>query len=245
MDYFQDDDDQGRWHAEIRLLEQYREESQTNHKEVIKMALTVKESSGGGNYAPAPAGAHIARCYRIVDLGTQENTFKGEVKKQHQIMISWELPNELMTDGEMAGKPFTISQRFTASLSEKAKLRAVLESWRGRKFTPAELNGFNLENIIGKPCMINIVHVERDGKSYANIASVMQIPGGMVVPNQVNPSVFFSLESFDAAVFNALPKRTQETIQASEEYASAALGKQNFATTADGGMESDDDDIPF
>jgi hypothetical protein len=39
-----------------------------------------------------PAGTHIGRCYRVVDLGTQLVEFQGEHKKQHKIMISWELP---------------------------------------------------------------------------------------------------------------------------------------------------------
>lgn len=241
MDYLDIEDDQGRWHAEIHLLEQYREESQTNQKEV-KMSLTVKESSGGTSYAPAPAGAHIARCYRIIDLGTQETTYKGDTKQSHQILISWELPNELMSEGDMAGKPFTISQRFTASLSEKAKLRAVLESWRGRKFTPAELNGFDLQNILGKPCMVNIVHTEKGDKTYANIASVMQIPGGMVAPAQVNASLFFSLEAFDEAVFQTLPARTQEAIKTSPEYAHAMSSTFHEPNRA---VEMEEDDIPF
>jgi hypothetical protein len=235
------EDDQGRWHAEVLALEQYREESLNNRKET-KMGLTVRESGGnGGNYTPAPAGAHVARCYRIVDLGTQETTFKGDTKLSHQIMISWELPGSPMDDG----KPFTISQRFTASLSEKAKLRAVLESWRGRKFTPTELAGFDLQNILGKPCMINIVHVDKADRTYANIASVMQVPGGMVVPPQVNDSVFFSLESFDADVFSSLSDSTQETIKKAPEYMDAVKGKSAQVATSDGGIDTLDDDIPF
>lgn len=240
----QHDDDQGRWNAEVFALQQYREESLNNRKE-MKMGLTVKESGGGGNYEPAPAGAHVARCFRIVDLGTQESTYKGETKHSHVILVTWELPNAPMSEGEYSGKPFTINQRFTASLSEKAKLRAVLESWRGRKFTPTELAGFDLQNILGKPCMINIVHTEKDGKTYANIASVMQVPGGMVVPPQINDSVFFSLEAFDANVFNSLPDRVQETIKASPEYMDAAKGKSAQVETSDGGIETMDDDIPF
>lgn len=239
--YFYPEDDQGRWYAETFALEQYREEFLTNRKE-LKMGLTVRETAGnGGNYAPAPAGAHIARCYQIIDLGTQTSNFKGETKSTHQILISWELPAEKMEDG----KPFTISNRYSASLHEKSKLRALLESWRGRKFNPTELSGFDLENILGKPCMLNIVHVEKNEKTYANIASVMQVPGGMVVPPQVNASNFFSLESFDVEAFSALSDRLQEIIKLSPEYASASKGKHAQVVTADGGIDTLDDDIPF
>lgn len=89
----------------------------------------------------APAGTHIAVCYRVIDLGTQETTFKGEVKHQHKILISWEIPDEKMKDG----RPFTIGKRYTWSMSEKANLRNDLESWRG-KFTAADFgpNGFKI-----------------------------------------------------------------------------------------------------
>ena len=239
-----DDDSQGLWHATSLALEQYQMELQTNRKE-RKMSLIVKESGGGVDYKPAPAGAHVARCVRIIDLGTQDTTFKGEPKKSHLIDVYWELPTNLMEEGEFAGKPYTVKQRFTASLSEKATLRKVLESWRGRKFTPAELAGFDLQNILGKPCLLNVVHVDKDEKVYANIASVMQVPGGMVVPPQVNPSLFFSLSTFDAAVFESLPEQAKAKIKLSPEYRDATHGKHNQVATAGGGMNTLDDDIPF
>lgn len=237
--------DDGGWHAHELALQQYREESLQSQKGTKTMGLTVKETGGGANYEPAPAGAHVARCYRIVDLGTQITTYKGESKQVHQILITWELPTALMKEGEAAGKPYSVNQRFTCSIGEKAKLRAVLESWRGRKFSPQELAGFDLQNILGKPCMLNIVHTDKGDKTYANIATVMQVPSGMVVPPQVNKSVFFSLETFDAAVFSSLPESLQENIKKAPEYLSAVKGEAHQVELSDGGMETLDDDIPF
>ena len=51
-----------------------------------------------------PAGSHVAVCYRIVDLGTQLIEYNGETKKQHKIMVGWELSNEFMQTGDNAGK---------------------------------------------------------------------------------------------------------------------------------------------
>jgi hypothetical protein len=241
---FDNDDSQGQWYAHSLVLQQYQEELATNQKE-IKMSLIVKESGGGGDYKPAPAGAHVARCFRIVDLGTQETTFKGETKHQHQILVTWELPTNLMTEGESNGKPYTVNQRFTASLSEKATLRKVLESWRGRKFTPAELAGFDLANILGKPCLLNVVHTDKGERVYANIASVMQVPGGMVVPPQANPSLFFSLSAFDAAALESLPDALKEKIKTAPEYQAAVRGEHNQVKADDGSIDTLDDDIPF
>ena len=54
------------------------------------MALTISES-GGGTFEQAPKGMHNATCYRLVDVGTHEETFEGESKKRHSIFIYWEL----------------------------------------------------------------------------------------------------------------------------------------------------------
>lgn len=221
-------------HCHSLALEQYRLESQRG-----VMTLLVSAKSGGTEFEPAPAGAHAARCFRIVDLGSQKKTWQGQTKLAHQILFSWELPTARMQDG----RPFIINQRYTASLSEKAQLRGVLESWRGRKFSPQELAGFDLYNVLGKTCLINIVHNEKDGKKYANVASVMPIPQGMEVPKAENAQVFFSLSAFDQSAFESLPDNVQANIKESPEYAEAAsAAPQTSSKFNDAGL---DDDIPF
>lgn len=72
------------------------------------------------------------------------------------------------------GKPHRVSTwPYTVSLNEKANLRKDLEKWRGRKFSADELNGFDLESVIGAPAMLNIVHNEGDeGQVYANVNGI-------------------------------------------------------------------------
>ena len=82
------------------------------------------------NYTPPPAGMHIARCYRLIDLGTQPKSFQGKpTGEARKIMASWELLGEDRMDD---GKPFTMSKSWFLSMHEKATLRKDLESWRGR-----------------------------------------------------------------------------------------------------------------
>lgn len=235
-------DSQQAWHEQIFVAEQYFSAFSQYRDKPMSLVIKANEST---SYDPAPAGAHVARCYRILDLGTQKTTFKGDEKFVHQIMLTWELPTALMSEGSNAGKPFSISQRFTASLGEKSKLRKILENWRGKKFSPQELEGFDLQNILGKPCMLNIVHAENGGKTYANIEAVMQLPAGMVVPAQVNPSVFFSLSTFDQSIYDTLPKRLQETIALSPEYQSTAAGGARVVKQESEALAMPDDDIPF
>lgn len=77
------------------------------------------------------------------------------------------------------GKPFIVQKRYTASLHEKSKLRPELESWRGRAFTEDELKEFDLEKLLGANCLLNVAHVVKDGKTYANVTAVMPLKRGM------------------------------------------------------------------
>lgn len=129
------------------------------------MAL-IATAKGGSDFQPCPAGLHDAICAFVEDLGYEySEQFKKETRK---IIICWEI-NVPMSDG----RPYMLSQRYTLSLSDKANLRRVLEGWRGRPFTAAELEGFDVEKVRGVQCQIQVMHNSKNGKTYANIAAVL------------------------------------------------------------------------
>lgn len=172
------------------------------------MALLAKDN-GGSDFEKTPAGNHIGVCYMVCDLGDQDVEYQGKAKVMRKVRVSWELPGELMSDG----RPFSISKKYTLSLSEKANLRADLESWRGRPFTDEELEGFDLFNVLGKACMVNVIHETSNGKTYANVASVASLPKGFTPPKPVNELIAFSLEDDDALnKLQSLPDWLQKLI---------------------------------
>lgn len=215
------------------------------------MSLVLSSKGTSPDFQPHPVGMTIARCIRLIDLGTQESNYMGQRKKVAKVRLVFESAT-LMDEGEMAGKPFLVSNTYTASLHEKSTLRKNLESWRGRKFTAEELEGFDLKNILGKPCMLNLIHEEREGKQYANVSSISPLMASMTAPKAVNPLVYLSLdpEHFDENVFNSLSDKLKETIKKSPEYA-AIYGKSYAEEEAkSAGAKQipsgiDDDDIPF
>lgn len=166
----------------------------------------------GGDFELAPEDTHIARCYRIVDLGTQHNAHFN--KDSHKVLISWELPEALMEDG----RPFSITNFYTVSLHEKATLRKHLEAWRGRAFTEDELNGFHLSKVLGAACYLGVVHKTSGDNVYANVSTITKLPKGIVCPEAVNPPFIFDLDSFDQLVFNDLSEKLQAMIMESPEY---------------------------
>ena len=195
-------------------------------------------NSGGGQYEQPPVGTSVARCYRIIDLGTQAGEWQGKPIYRRQVVLTWELPTELMSEGDHVGQPFSTSKFYTASLHEKASLRKDLQNWRGREFTVEELSGFESTNLLGKACMLSLTANDQ-GKS--RVTGVSGIPKGMQVPPQFNETVHFSLDDFDRNVFESLPKFYKEMITKSPEY-------QHLQGI--GGMKSDtpedlDSDIPF
>jgi hypothetical protein len=179
------------------------------------MPLTLPEAS---DFELTPAGSHVAVCYRIVDLGTQLVEFNGETKKQHKIMIGWELSNEMMQTGDSAGKPFSIHKRYTYSSSDKSTLRKDLESWRGKPFSKEDFGKFDIFRLIGIPCMLGVVHTERNGKTYANITSIMRLPKGMDTPKMVNSAVQFNIAEFNQDVYDSFSDNLKGLIAKSPEY---------------------------
>lgn len=139
--------------------------------------MPIIAKASGGNFIPAPAGTHAAVCVDVVDMGLLEVNFGGKKKTQHKIRLVWQIEED-MEDG----KPFIVQKRYTLSLHEKAALRKDLESWRGRAFTSQELEGFDVEVLIGIPCLLNVIHAVKDGSTYANVSAIMKLPKGMNAP---------------------------------------------------------------
>lgn len=207
----------------------------------------VARDTGGGDFTPAPAGMHRAVCSQVIDLGHQFSKFYG--KESHKVLIGWELADETGDDG----KPLMVWKRYTLSLSEKAALYGDLISWRGRAFTPQELDGFDLKNIIGAPCQLNVVHVKSDdGKvTYANVASVNPLGKGQQKPKP-EKTLVFDIDEPDMEVFGTFREKLQETIKSSSEWQERNGGKPRsvsaaVAANANGQAYEPitDDDIPF
>ena len=200
------------------------------------------------NYTPPPAGMHVARCYRLIDLGTQPKSYQGQPKGEaRKIMASWELlGDERMEDG----KPFTISKSWFLSMHEKASLRKDLESWRGKAFTAEEENSFDVAKLLGAYCLLNIVQeAGQDGQVYTKIKAITPMLKGMPKPEPVNQNFIFDADDPDMEAFSKFSDKMKETINNCREWrARRAGGKPATTATAPAqgsGFDDMDDDIPF
>lgn len=183
------------------------------------MAITAKKTA---QREPTPSGVFFARCYKLIHYGTIPDEYQGEHKLTNKVRIDWELPTEMhVFDPDKGEQPWSISKEYTLSLSEQANLRRDLESWRGKKFTDAELGGFDITKLLGVPCMINIAHKTSNstGNVYAYVASVSPIPKGMTCPEPINPPFIWDYnENFDESILEAMNDFFKDKIKSSVEY---------------------------
>jgi len=212
------------------------------------MAIIAKESKGS-SIPPLTEGIYQAICTRLVDIGVQKSEKFGNSKQK--IMLGWQILGETVeVNGEETPRVF--HKEYGNSLHEKSGLRKDLQAWRGRAFTSTELAGFDMKNILHVPCQMQIIHNQgSDGNIYANIASIMGFPKGMVAP-KAHELIYFDLSEPDTfSMWTELPKFIQEKIKKAENYADSGIAeyinKLDNGETPQGfeSMDGSEDDLPF
>lgn len=216
------------------------------------MSLTAKQPEGS-SIEPIEIGNHQAVCYSVVDLGTQRNEYFD--KQMRQVAITWEIPSlriELVRDNVKVNLPRAITKTYTISLHEKANLYKDLVSWRGKVFTPEELEGFNLRNILKVNCLLQIVHNKKGDKTYANVAAVTGLPKGMEVLIPENPTVTYDMTENGYELPQNVPEWIRDIIKKSMEYQAVHSAQENTDLAAaqeeyggETARDKADDDIPF
>lgn len=208
-----------------------------------------------GNFTPTPEGRHIMVCARIVDLGTQPGSSMYPAPKR-KIRIFWELPQERVTytdgDGNEKEGPVLHSEQYTVSFHPDSNLRRDLESWRGKPFAEEDFagppNGFHLSKLIGIPADGQIVHENKNGKTYANLNAIM-------LPRKEDmqkwrgkiegPEIFFDLDDFKDEEFDKLSDRVKETVKGSPEYQELFSQAPDMGDITPQQERELEDEIPF
>jgi|ERR1051325_17953 hypothetical protein len=143
------------------------------------------------NYELPAAGLYPAVCVDVVDEGYKPTQFGDK----HKVRFVFQIDEQTSK-----GYRHTVSSWFNLSMHENSSLRKFLEAWRGRPFTDQEINqppGFDLESVIGKPCTLNIVHNESNGKTYANVGSIAQHSSKFGQP--IQPENYIRVEDREGA----------------------------------------------
>ena len=196
---------------------------------------TIVATMGANEYPKVPTGVHNARCVRVIDLGTQRSDYGGNITYKRQVLIIWEIPDQITND-----QPMTISKFYTLSLHEKSNLGMDLVSWRGRPFTEQEKQGFDITKLIGVPCQINVMHND-NGKE--KVSSVMPLGKDTKLQDQHHESISFSIDDFQKGQreqFNKLSEGIRKMILRSKE-----LDGIDTSDLGDEGNGNDLGKVPF
>lgn len=174
--------------------------------------------STGGDFELTPTGSYIARCFKMIDIGTQPS-WNPDQRSQRKVIITWELLED--EDGEKVamgdGRPFAVSETYTLSISPKANLRKAIDSWRGLAFSDEEAEAFDITKLLDSYCRIGIIHKpSKDGtRTYANVGSI-----GFTKkkPKAINEASWWSVEQPDMKVFETFPDFIKDKIKQSDEF---------------------------
>lgn len=212
------------------------------------MALIAKAS--GGSIAPQlEEGVYTGICTRLIDIGEQFNDKYGKIN--HRIKIGWDIVGETiqLADGSEVNR--TMHKEYTLSLHDRSALRKDLQAWRGKAFTQDELEGFDLKQILGAPCQLQIIH---NDKKYADIATIMAMPKGMPKPEGDYPQIYFDIEDSETfSDYEKLPDWIKDNIKNAVKLSETPFGKYlvekgEAPPNMDGFSDLDDvdeDDLPF
>ncbi len=185
---------------------------------------------------PFPAGQHIATCYSCVNIGLQEEKFKGVAKVMGKFILTWEFPNLLIDvekeDGTKVQEPRVMSITYTASLSDKGKFYAHLMSWLGRTVSGDELRGFDPATLVGKSCLMQVVHESKEGIIRDKVATITPIPEGLTAPIQFNSSLIYDYDYTNQlwpAFPQEMPEWMEEKVKSSKQW-KATISSQDQDT---------------
>ncbi len=208
------------------------------------MLISTTNTGGNKEFKNAPAGSHLGRLYKIVDLGTQQGEWEGKATYTRKMIFYFELHGEddkgqpLINDD---GKPLIVTKYYNASLGEKATLRKHLQTWLNLDFSKMP-EGFKVENILGKFAMINVTTYQKDGKTRASVEGLSAVPAIVQkhgLPEGINDISIFDLNKFDSAKFDSLSDGVKKMIVSSPEYRALT---QKSEQPAD---DFSNDSIPF
>jgi hypothetical protein len=189
------------------------------------------------------AGSHVATCFSFTDLGTQD----GQYGAKRTVRIMWEIAGKMREDGN----PFVVSALFNFSVGDKSKLKPFIEAMIGRKMTHAEVKGsaserFDVKDLIGKSCLIKVVHQIDGDKVFVNVEAAMPLPASIPAPTSImSEKVYFSLDptEFDEPTFRNLPEWAQNKIGLSPEWMNLVANKQHKGNATF--KQTARDEIPF
>ncbi len=190
--------------------------------------------------------------YSSYDLETEVTP-----SERRKVVILFEFPDlridlpDKQDPKKKVNLPRALSVKETLTLASKGNLRPLLESWRGKAFTEAELDGFDLKKLIGANALINVAQETKENRTYANIHTVNPLAQGMKKRTAETPPVFFSFDDVSPSCRKLefspnMPQWVQGLLLGSAEAQRISGGHSEAPSDTQKATQQDlDEDVPF
>lgn len=202
----------------------------------------------GNGYQPED-GSYKAICITVCDLGLQEQEWDNVKSMKRQVLLRFELVENIIPSGEYEGKRACVAGWYTFSMFSGANLRRDLETWRGAPFSDEAANNFDIDTVAGKMCQVGVV---KNKRGRAKVGLITPYQGDKVDPeNEVivfdteEPHNFKSLPEWLQKMINLPTAEQQEMADEYSDYAKDYEQEQKDTANNPGPGDDFDDDIPF
>ena len=183
-------------------------------------------------YESHPEGQFVAQCVDTIDLGDKVEDFPNTPPKlAHKCALVFRTGEK-----NKAGEYIDVAREFTVSMGDLANLRKFLEQWRGKPYTPEQIDaGVPLDKLTGNNGLLTVAHrTSGKGRTYANITACVGIP------KQMHTSVS-KYDDYVRAEYWAT--RKQEYAEAARKFRGAPPNGEFDDFPA--ALEDGADDLPF
>jgi hypothetical protein len=103
----------------------------------------------------------------------------GQFGSKNKVRLVW-VSDEINSDGD----PIIVMLSVTNSMHEKSTLRKTVKSILGRDPGDGE---FDLESLVGSQNQLVIVHNESEGRTYANVTTILKGQATVEIPADFQP----------------------------------------------------------
>jgi hypothetical protein len=187
-------------------------------------------TNSGFRQAPLEAGPYPARIVKVIDLGLQPQSYKGEDKDPaYKISVTYELLDEFMLDEDgntQEDKPRWLSEEMPlfSLQAERAK-----STQRYLTLDPQRAYDGDWTQLLGVPCTVTIINNpgrgKNEGRVFNNVGTIspMRAKDAATAPALVNAPVSFNTDEPDMVVFDAQPDFIKEKITSNLEFQGSKL----------------------
>lgn len=185
-----------------------------------------------------PSGVHAARCARIIEIGKQHapkfdriDPDTGAVIKSvsDKVIIMFALCNVLFDIPGLGEKQAFIFNRYgiTQSTSDRSAMKQYTKALDPKGETS------HLREWLVRPAQVSIKHVNKDGKTYANLDSVAPILPGIQLPELDVPAWMFEWDNPDYDLWLKLSEQQQELIKSAENFRGSPVEQMLLDNSSD------------